>query len=771
MGIMISECRLKLPILAIICCLAFLFQAPDTLANPGWKTMKGHSACGGLDARGNLQEPCGHRSAKFESKAVGKCPAGSFFDIGTWSCYTCPGGYNRNARAVTHARACEKPVTPRTAPAKFEGKGECPKGAFSDPRNGGECWSCPDGYGRTANKVDKWNACGMVGKKAVSAEFKGRLCAKPGSFWDPRGGGECWSCAEDYQRTAAPVTANSACKITLNFAPATQAAALTCPAGEHFDFIDGGTCWSCGDGETRTWSSVKGPKACRSKRIEWAVPDRAMPGLFGLGKGADDILAKLIADRRKIDNAIKEAASIEDADERVALENAWKVIDTTPWDSPYLGLLLQETVIRAAAKAPAEWTDSERDLLTSVAAKIQANRQFIAYQAKQAYETWIIASRKFYDERTKHSGAAIIYSSNQLTPPDYNQMVADAVQISAGVAAPLGNVLLMMFSPSFRDAVAPYRKMQKKAAVKASQYAFKNILKESTKQAIKKALTKAFEKVGSEALKQGLKALASGSLSSTAAAAITGPAIIVVGAAVILTMEMDKFAALKEAEGKIRQAITIADRPVDLNLLFQQEDGLEEFQFHWMSLTGADTQPSAHFKARLTAYKSGTPQQMPGTITLTSSTHAGGALEAALKAQKKRPDGAVRMELSAAAGLCLDKQPGASAALALADCKDAATPWLSIDQATKELRFAGKYCVTIDGAKLSDGIPVVLKDCQATTHKAWLLQVTGQINPGKLPALCITADAAKPAAGAPVLLKLCNPGKRHMQTWRPWPAR
>lgn len=42
-----------------------------------------HSGCGGVDAKGNLQEPCGYDKAKFESKAVGKCPKGSFFDIGT----------------------------------------------------------------------------------------------------------------------------------------------------------------------------------------------------------------------------------------------------------------------------------------------------------------------------------------------------------------------------------------------------------------------------------------------------------------------------------------------------------------------------------------------------------------------------------------------------------------------------------------------------------------------------------------------------------------
>ena len=45
--------------------------------------------------------------------------------------------------------------------------------------------------------------------------------------------------------------------------------AFPCPAGQFFDIIDGGTCWSCPAGYVRTWDSVKTRTACvRAAREE-----------------------------------------------------------------------------------------------------------------------------------------------------------------------------------------------------------------------------------------------------------------------------------------------------------------------------------------------------------------------------------------------------------------------------------------------------------------------------------------------------------------------
>jgi len=150
-------------------------NASEVRADAAWKNIRGHSACGGIDQYGKLQPPCGFKKATYIKKAIKSCPKGTF--AGAGACYTCPTGFKRNTlRKVTHEKACRKAISAKTAAASRIGSAKCPSGSKFDPRNGGECWSCPSGFGRTAAKVDKWNACGKVGKKAQSATFKKRAC-------------------------------------------------------------------------------------------------------------------------------------------------------------------------------------------------------------------------------------------------------------------------------------------------------------------------------------------------------------------------------------------------------------------------------------------------------------------------------------------------------------------------------------------------------------------------------------------------------------------
>ena len=573
------------PVLLALVFLGFSGQAAQ--ASSTWKDLKGYSACGGVDKNGKLQEGCDFEPAKFEKKAVGSCPKGSFFDIGTWSCYSCPAGYNRNAKSINGNKACDKPAAHQTAAAKFEGAKTCPSGTFLDKRNGGECWSCPSGYGRTTAAVDKYNACGRIGKTAVSAVFKARACPE-GAFTDPRNGGECWSCPDGFARTGNAVTSGKACKKVLDFKPAIKAAALTCEKGQVFDFVDGGTCWSCPAGTTRTLKSVKTAKACRNTKMKWVLPNRQIYGLFGLGKGADDILAKLVGERTQVDAFVKATAKKGSVNEATALKTAWEVIDSRPWDSPYLSAMIGDIALKAAREPAGQRTAAEKDLLAKVALLIQWDRQFIAYQAKQAHENWVTAARLFYAARSKEMGAAVIYSDSMVTPPDYNELLAGSIQASAGLAGPAGTLLMTLFVDSVRDAILPFR-----------------------------------------AIAQGAEGVATG-WSSASAPALVGPVAIAIAAAVIVTMEIDKFAKLQEAEGKIRQSIAIANRPVDIGTLLQQKNGRNEFLFHWAAVIGADTRPSANFKTRLAAYRAGKNPDAPAaapsvvfpTISMASAPNA-----------------------------------------------------------------------------------------------------------------------------------------------------
>jgi hypothetical protein len=159
-----------------------------------------------------------------------------------------------------------------TAPESVQNKTSCKatypaKGkyaaAFYDMIDGGTCWSCPKGYKRTAASVKAKNAC--VGFK--KATYKGKYGCKRkyggGAFYDPRKGGECWTCPRGYKRTLEAVTSGKACSkgVFGPFSRATRKGKSGCNSGFK-DPIDGGTCWSCPRGAKRTVFSVKSNKAC-----------------------------------------------------------------------------------------------------------------------------------------------------------------------------------------------------------------------------------------------------------------------------------------------------------------------------------------------------------------------------------------------------------------------------------------------------------------------------------------------------------------------------
>ena len=178
--------------------------------------------CGGYGPNGKIQPRCGTNPAKFTSAARGKCPSGSFFDIGKWSCYSCPSGYRRTLAAIGSDRACakrDKTVRGKFGKASYMGP-VCPKGSFFDGIRGGECRKCPAGYKRTIAHVDTKTACAkkpIFGPFAKAAQVKKASCGS-GEFKDAlynKGGskgGTCWTCPKAWDRTIFPVYGKKACE-------------------------------------------------------------------------------------------------------------------------------------------------------------------------------------------------------------------------------------------------------------------------------------------------------------------------------------------------------------------------------------------------------------------------------------------------------------------------------------------------------------------------------------------------------------------------------
>ncbi|MFH1805481.1 MAG: ricin-type beta-trefoil lectin domain protein [Pseudomonadota bacterium] len=709
--------------------------------------MKGQPECGGIMANGQLQPPCERQPAKFVSKAVGKCSPGSFFDIGTWSCYVCPAGYNRNAKNISGDRACDKPVgAAQHITAEFLGKKQCPAGSFLDGRNGGECWSCPTGYGRTAAKVDAWNACGMVMKKAVNATFTGRACPE-GSFTDPRNGGECWSCPEGFNRTTSAVTGNKACVKTLDFKPAEKTEALTCKAGDHFDFIDGGTCWSCPENYSRTSHGVKTNKACKTNEMKWVSPTRNMPGIFGLSPAIETIALELIRDRKEIDEAIIEGSkNIAGANTDEIAKIEWLLIENEPWNSEILSAVIAVKIVETARKPAGQRSALEKQLLSDIGKQIQWNRQFLASQMRQAFDNWTRTQAAELAERSTGNMTMFIGAINE--PPDFNKIVGATLQATAmgtTLASGLSTGFLMKSFKFF----APYTRASKPVTV----------------------LLKIATPLG--------KVAVTGQRIASAAA---GPAITAISTAITIAMELDKFIKIEATEGKIRQAEANSANPTDIAVLLQEKSGEEQFMFHWMALSNGETPPSADYAKAIAALQSGgvaSTASAPVMPTITGGTSinaaevalatASTALSNTLKKQVSQPAGSLRLEFSMAPGLCLTKRDGNSIALALGDCAADETPWVVPDTRTKELVIANDYCVGVEGKSVGPRTPVEIRKCSDLTHKTWALESRGQIRLVKGGMrMCLNIDDARPRKGSPVTLSACQVALLQSQLWKPW---
>ena len=250
------------------------------------------AACGTSDT-GKL---CAAVPATFAHNASAVCPSGTFVDVGRWSCWSCPAGYARSLSAVDSDKACQQKDSTQTGgylTATFQGR-LCEKGSFFDPIRGGECYSCPEGYKRSATHIDAPNACYIAAGESLKPATRGRRtiwpheCSAP-SFWDGLDGGSCWSCPSNYRRTAYAVNASNACAtgIAEQQARATKGGKAACGAGEIFDLrikgdqdiSSGGGCWTCPIATDRTALPVDGGQACNRPpglRFATAMQEKAL---------------------------------------------------------------------------------------------------------------------------------------------------------------------------------------------------------------------------------------------------------------------------------------------------------------------------------------------------------------------------------------------------------------------------------------------------------------------------------------------------------------
>ncbi|MDP2698667.1 tectonin domain-containing protein [Thalassospira sp.] len=529
-------------------------------------TEAGYAICGAMDLRTNtLLGACGFASATKTGKAVGECPRGSFFDIGTWSCFSCPSGYNRTGFAVDTPKACSKQISAEYKRATRVGAHKsCPSGSFKDLRNGGECWSCPAGFDRTLSAVNEWDACGKIFEPARRAEFIDRVCPE-GSFPDLNG--SCYTCPDGYRRTAAAVSAHNACFRNESLVAAEKITALTCKAGEHFDFIDGGTCWSCPVNSVRSVYGVKTSQACEYLTMRWEPARRTPNGLFGL-PGAHEIVAEVIKDRTLIDESISNyiaAAGLNKTKTDELKTEAWNLILTEPEESAILKAAVYMhvfNVIKRGAK-----TKAERDLLNYLAVYVQQSRLLVAKEMQSVWQSWERGLK------VARPGMSTGLNPNDIgvRPPQMEDQVGDIMLLAPGAAVVVAYVGLgaaTLVSTSVAKAVGT-----------VGQAIFPHLV-QGMKETMRITVTTT-------------------SIGTTSMAFMAPTMIILTASSIVASIGTDIALDQIKQESIITDALANSKKPVNLARLLLTDNGRTEVLMNWGLMTQESIKPQVQTWAKL----------------------------------------------------------------------------------------------------------------------------------------------------------------------------
>ena len=546
------------------------------------KEVQADVVCGGYNKQGQRMPECGYSKAKAMGQPSSlRCPSGSFLDLKgeflAWNdkaeCWSCPQGLIRSLSHVESKDACWKPAGIGNYKASFLFKKGCPAGAFFDPRNGGECWSCPSGYRRTIYKVYGSNACGRQGSPRSKATFHGkvskRTCKSAGGFYDPRNGGECWSCPAGTTRNITPVTSASACiKSTPHtVAPAILVKKVGCPRGSFFDIVDGGTCWQCPDHTNRSVHHVKGNKACKSKDFVWSPEVYKEPGLLNI-PGAYHVLNRLLEKQPNYfrEKLLEFAKARNDHSPEAFVKKKWDEMAAKLSTAPAFKAIALNALLDAAAN---QSDQKNRNFVKGFENYIRQRRIFMAQDSLNAYDAW----HKAMVERKSKGPAHLKLVDLGTKPPDFYSQTMKAVH------AVIGGGATAVTAGFFASTIAG---PQIGLALNTAQFA----------------------KIAPYALKTAVKAgkVATGSLTTTgsgvgsAASAAAVPLAIVTTAAIIGTMAGQHLKAVNDARPKLEKILKKAKEPVNLQALLKEKTGLSEVTSYFLLATSRDMNDNNYFR-------------------------------------------------------------------------------------------------------------------------------------------------------------------------------
>lgn len=270
------------------------------------------------------------------------CPSGQIYDAlaDGGSCWTCPANHNRSIWPITTDLACTIDAGLACDQGLIDIGGKCREEGKCGGNNQRPCTilervpSCDPGFyeefsiskclpilpGESPFLKGLNSLAGTIFDVQAICEDVAQILPKvktgdlvlDGTAACARGFGIGFSCAIpkyalDLSKVADAADAignyyeSAPCNVpyTEEFRPATKAGAsrlLSCPAGQFFDLIDSGTCWSCPEGWTRTLFPVNTAKACmRGEGVPQLFRGLCAAGQVLTGKQLGDPMACVAA--------------------------------------------------------------------------------------------------------------------------------------------------------------------------------------------------------------------------------------------------------------------------------------------------------------------------------------------------------------------------------------------------------------------------------------------------------------------------------------------
>jgi hypothetical protein len=487
--------------------------------------------------------------------------------------------------------ACHKPAADKLFKATRYSKAtgfigtDCPSGQFWDASDG-YCYACPGGR-RTANAVSRSDSCAATINEAwdKATVVSAGTCQK-GEIFDLNGGGECWRCPESWDRTVFPVNGNQACEKGggFQFAKATYVSALTCPADQIFDFIDGGTCWSCPPGYKRGVDSVKGPRACLAGTMDWYTAPYPPPGLFAM-PGGEAVALELLRNPKLLDAAFEQVANGMGKPVADVRKKGWTEIANNPAKSDVLNAVVLARIV-AVLQGQEPSTPATQALTASAASQIQAYRIYMARNALAAYDAWKMADTYWRATAASQAQSVQVLLDYGTVPPDFQAITAAGVARNLAAVGGIGTVFAMVYaSPGAKQAIFPFAKQAAKSAVKKAK-----MLEELGKGA--KELEEATTETTKAVVAGGELAAALGP-DIVGAFLLAGPQIIVTIAYEIADQAFEQVIEIQNARPKLETALATAQQPVDLRRMLSSDEGTDELMMIWSLAASGPGRPGA----------------------------------------------------------------------------------------------------------------------------------------------------------------------------------